>query len=65
MKKIENKPMSMFSAETLDSIAMAELNGGDSNSFCSNPNCINNCLNSTCINTTIWCNVLEPNMKCI
>lgn len=34
MKKFENKPMSMFSMETLDSIAMAEISGGATNSGC-------------------------------
>lgn len=31
MKKIERKPLSMFSQETLDSLEMAEILGGDNN----------------------------------
>lgn len=41
MKKLENKPMSMFSMETLDSIAMAEICGGATNK-CTTNNCTSN-----------------------
>jgi len=55
MKKIENKPMSMFSAETLDSIAMAEICGGATNQ------CTNNCT----YNDKPACSIVVPiNINC-
>lgn len=56
MVKLENKTMSIFSAETLDSIAMAELCGGMENS--------NDGVNIICINTSEDCNIVAPNTKC-
>lgn len=60
MKKLENKPISMFSAETLDSIAMAEICGGATNNGCSNTQCTN-----VCINTSPACEIVTPiNVNC-
>ncbi len=55
MKKLENKPMSMFSMETLDSIAMAEICGGATNQ------CTNNCTSNNKPACTI---VIVVNPKC-
>ncbi|MDR1542886.1 MAG: hypothetical protein LBS50_00455 [Prevotellaceae bacterium] len=47
MKKA-NKSISLFSAKTLDSLAMAELVGGaDTKTYCSGAKC-NNCSDTVC-----------------
>ena len=46
--KNELKSMSLFSAETLDSIAMAEVFGGDTYTYCAGGNCVQQC---SCTNT--------------
>ena len=52
MKKTERKPLSMFSQETLDSLEMAEILGGDDNKNCRNNNCSNekDCTDTKCEN---------------
>lgn len=40
MKEEVKKSIGLFSEETLDSIAMAELMGGDTNTYCNGGNCV-------------------------
>ena len=67
MKKTERKPLSMFSQETLDSLEMAEILGGDTNTGCSNNGCNTSCTN-TCLNqngcTNKKCSVNTKNCDC-
>lgn len=48
------KSLSMFSKETLDSLEMAEVFGGDDNTECRNEKCTNkeNCTDSVCNNSS-------------
>lgn len=50
MKNIENKTLSMFSQETLDSLEMAEILGGVDNTGCTNIGCSNETCTNSCIN---------------
>ncbi len=52
--KDNGKSLSMFSKETLDSLEMAEVFGGDDNIGCRNENCTNeeNCTDSSCSNNS-------------
>lgn len=52
--KDNRKSLSMFSKETLDSIAMAEVFGGNDNTECRNEQCSNkeNCTDSLCSNNS-------------
>lgn len=47
MKKENKKNSSMFSKETLNSLEMAEVLGGDNNTNCSNTGCTNICQNTS------------------
>lgn len=49
MNKKNRQKLSMFSKETLDSLEMAEVLGGDNNTNCSNNGCNTSCTN-TCTN---------------
>lgn len=49
MNKKNRQKLSMFSKETLDSLEMAEVLGGDINTKCSNNGCNTSCTN-TCTN---------------
>ena len=68
MKKTERKPLSMFSQETLDSLEMAEILGGDNNTGCTNTGCNTSCTNS-CENqngcTNEKCIVNTKNCDCV
>ena len=49
MNKKNRQKLSMFSKETLDSLEMAEVLGGDNNTNCVNKGCNTSCTN-TCTN---------------
>lgn len=61
------KSLSMFSKETLDSLEMAEVFGGDENSVCRNEKCSNkeNCTDSPCSNNSCSnvCTVVAKDSK--
>lgn len=60
MNRINKQNLSMFSKETLDSLEMAEVLGGDNNTNCSNTSCTNRCQNTDdCENTKC-----ETNFNC-
>ena len=46
-EKIVKKSISMFSADTLDSIAMAHTLGGNSNTYCAGAYCVSGCGSKT------------------
>ncbi len=62
--KNSKKNLSMFSKETLDSLEMAEILGGDNNTNCSNNGCNTSCTN-TCTNQNGCINKkCVENIKC-
>jgi hypothetical protein len=60
MEKNEKKSLSLFSAETLDSIAMAEVLGGADN--CKGGNCVQQCACSNSGNGS--CNTVNVKGQC-
>lgn len=65
MDKRNKQKLSMFSKETLDSLAMAEVLGGDNNTKCVNNGCNTSCTN-TCQNASDCTNTkCKTNFNCI